>query len=161
MVSLNRAGGDINKKQVVETVQIVKSIVTNIVPDIKIISCGNEEIQITKYLLSLFSPSLATLLNSTDGNTPTLFLPDYSTSSINKIINIINDGFIVSEYLSFEDRLEIIGIGKLLFVENMSLIEDEKSSEEDDITAELKTDETDKYKIQKSDIVNQCVWNSQ
>ena len=105
---VTRTGGDDNsKKQVDET---VNRIITNLVPDLKIISGENEEIQTSNYLLSLFSPSLSPLLSSSCCTTSTLFLPDCSTSSIHNIVELINIGFVFSDYLSWEDRLEIISI---------------------------------------------------
>ena len=102
-----------SKKQVNET---VKTIVTNLDPDLRIISAENEEIQANKYILSLFSPSLSPLLSSSCCSPTTIFLPDFSTSSIKDIINIISSGFVLSDYLSLEDELEITEIGKILFI---------------------------------------------
>ena len=87
----------------------------NLSNDVKIISGDNEEIQTNKYLLSLFSPSLHSLLS-----TPcctyayqTIILPDCSTYSIRNLINLITNGFswidergthvlLVAELLSIE-----------------------------------------------------------
>ena len=96
--------------------EAVKSILTDLPVDVTIISGENEEIQTNKYILSLFSPSLSGLLFSSCCTSPTLFLPDWSTSSINSIINIINNGFVKSsEHLS--EKNEIIEIGNMLFVD--------------------------------------------
>ena len=49
LLALARTGsGGFNNKQINET---VNSIITNLVPDMKIISGENEEIQTSKYLL--------------------------------------------------------------------------------------------------------------
>ena len=51
------------------------------------------------------------------------------------MINIINNGFIFGDFVSWEEILEI---GKLLFVENMSLIEDEENSKQEQIADMMK-----------------------
>ena len=121
---VTRIVGDHHTRKQID--EIVNNIIPNLVPDLKIISGENEEIQSNKYLLSLFSPGLAPLLSSSCCSPTTFFFPDFSTFSINDIINIINNGFILNDNLSWEDSLEIKEIGKLLFVENMILIEDGK-----------------------------------
>ena len=109
----------------------IESIVGALPQDLTIISGGNEEIQTNKYLLSLFSPDLFPLLSSSSFcTTPTLFLPDCSTSSINNLIDIIKDGFIFTDNLYLEGLLEIVEAGKLLFVEDMILIEAEKTAKQ-------------------------------
>ena len=107
--------------------QAVRNIVRDLPLDVTIVSGANEEIQTNKYLLSLFSPGLSPLLSSSCCTSSSLILPDCSASSINNIIGIINNGVIFSDYLSWEERLEIIEAGKLLFVENMILNEEEKT----------------------------------
>ena len=74
-----------------------------------------------------YVPYIHTILSP---NAPTLFLPDCSTSSINNLIDIIKDGFIFTDNLSLEGLLEIVEAGKLLFVEDMILIEAEKTAKQ-------------------------------
>ena len=93
--------------------EAVKFILTDLPVDVTIVSGENEEIQTNKYILSLFSPSLSVLLFSSCCTSPTLFLPDWTTSSINSVIDIINNGFVKSSEHSSE-KTEIIEIGKLL-----------------------------------------------
>ena len=59
---LTRHGGDVISKKLFN--ETVNRIVTHLVSDLKIISGENEEIKTSKYLLSLFSPSLSPLLSS-------------------------------------------------------------------------------------------------
>ena len=92
--------------------------------DLTIISGENEDIRTNKYLLSLFSPGLIPVLSSSCCTASTLFMPDFSTSSISNTIDIITNGFIVGD---FSHKLEIIEVVKLLSVENMELFEEEKN----------------------------------
>ena len=70
-----------------------------------------DEMKTTKYLLSLFSPNIITLLSTPCCISPTLFLPDCSTFSLYHLINIITigytTGFAVTDGMSSEEIKEI------------------------------------------------------
>ena len=95
----------------------VNSSLTNIIKDVTIISGENDMIQTNKILLSLFSATLAPLLSSPCCNSPTIFLPDGSTFYIIHVINIITNGFTVSDDFSDSDRENIFETGKLLNID--------------------------------------------
>ena len=86
----------------------------NIPHDISIICGDKEAIQTNKYLLSVCSPTLRSLLS-----TPCqiIFLPGVSISSIRNLLNIINSGFSVSEKISNEDIKEITETALLLSID--------------------------------------------
>ena len=74
--------------------------------DITMISGDNEEIQANKYLLSVFSPTLRLLLSTPCCTSPTLLLPDCSSSSIKHLLNIISTGLIVTiEYYRIQAKM--------------------------------------------------------
>ena len=85
----------------------------NVNNDVTIISGENEEIQSNNYILSIFSPTMRHLLSTSS----TLILPEYSTFSIKYLLNMINNGFAVTEKLSNEDISEIIETAKVLLIE--------------------------------------------
>ena len=76
-------------------------------------------IKINKYLLSLFSPSLSTLLTACIS--PTLLLPDCSTSTLQHLVNIITTGYTVTEGMSLEEMNEITEAAQLLSVDMKDL----------------------------------------
>ena len=135
-VSIQDIGEDNNYRTRIK--ETIESIARTHPQDVAIISGENEEIQTNKYLLSLFSPGLAPLLFSFCCSSSSLILPDFSAYSINNIIGIINNGVSFSDYFSWEDRIEIIEAGKLLFVEDMILNEEEKTLELQQIEADFK-----------------------
>merc|ERR1719495_1902763 len=75
----------------------------NISNDVTIISGDNEEIQSNKYILSIFCPTLRQFLSTSS----TLLFPECSTFSIQYLLNIIENGFAVTEKLSNEAINEI------------------------------------------------------
>ena len=75
----------------------------NIPNDVTIISGDNEEIQSNKYILSLFSPTLRHLLSTSS----TVLLPECSTFSIKYLLNMVNQGFAVTDRISNEAIKEI------------------------------------------------------
>ena len=85
--------------------------------DVTIISGDNEEIQSNKYILSIFCPTLGQLLSASS----TLLLPECSTFSIKYLLNMLNDGFAVTEKLSNEDINEIIATAQVLLIEMTGL----------------------------------------
>ena len=93
----------------------------NIPNDVTIISGDNEEIFSNKYILSLFSSTLRHLLSTSS----TLFFPECSTLSIKYLLNVINNGFVVTEKLSAKDINEISKTAKLLSIEKLVLYQDE------------------------------------
>ena len=102
--------------------EAIKQIGENRPFDLTIISSDKEEIQTKKYFLALFSPTLSPLLSSSCCSTSTsLFLPDFSSFSIKSLIHIISNGVSFGETLSWNERLEIIDLGKILLVENLNL----------------------------------------
>ena len=90
------------------------------------ISGDNEEIQANKYLLSVFSPTLRPLLSTPCCTSPTLLLPDCSTSSIKHLLNIITTGFTSTQEVTDDDNNEIndtantlsINVKDLVYVDN-------------------------------------------
>ena len=100
---------------------------TNLPKDATIISGDNEEIQTNKYLLSLFSPTLNSLLSSLCCISPTILLPDCSTFSIKYLLNIITNGFTVTDGISKEESQEIVVAAELLCCD-VSNISSEKVS---------------------------------
>ena len=92
----------------------------NISDDVTIISGDNEEIRINKYILSIFCPTLTHLLSTSS----TFFLPECSTFSIKYLLNIITNGFAVTEKLSNEDVNEIIETAQVLSIEMRELYHD-------------------------------------
>ena len=93
----------------------------NIPNDVTIISGDNEEIFSNKYILSLFSSTLRHLLSTSS----TLIFPECSTLSIKYLLNVINNGFVVTEKLSVKDINEISKTAKLLSIEKLVLCQDE------------------------------------
>ena len=89
----------------------------NIPNDVTIVSGDNEEIQSNKYILSLFSPTLRHLFPTSS----TLLFPECSTFSIKYLLNMINDGFVLTEKLSKEDINEITETAHLLSIEMTEL----------------------------------------
>ena len=92
----------------------------NISDDVTIISGDNEEIQSNKYILSIFCPTLTHLLSTSS----TFFLPECSTFSIKYLLNLITNGFAVTEKLSNEDVNEIIEAAQVLSIEMTGLCHD-------------------------------------
>ena len=93
----------------------------NISGDVTIISGDNEEIQSNKYILSIFCPNLTHLLSTSS----TFFLPECSTFPIKYLLNLITNGFAVTEKLSNEDLNEIIETAQVLSIEMRELCHDE------------------------------------
>ena len=91
--------------------EAVNFTMPNLANDITIISGENEEIRTSKFLLSVFSPYLVSFFSSSCCTVPTLFLPDFSTSSIKHLIHIINHG---STDGTKCDRNEVVAAAKLL-----------------------------------------------
>merc|ERR1712110_741563 len=89
----------------------VRSTLTNLPRDLTIISGENEEIQTNKYLLSLFSPSISSLL--LNACPAVVLLPDCSTTSIKHVINIINSGVSTSDSY-YSDKNSVLATAKLL-----------------------------------------------
>ena len=89
--------------------------------DLNIVSGENQEIQTNKHFLSLLSPALSPLLSSPCCASPTLFLPDFSTSSIKNFITIINHGFISSNTILDSDKIEVMETAKVLSVDILEL----------------------------------------
>ena len=85
----------------------------NVSNDVTIISGDNEEIQSNKYILSLFSSTLRHLLSTSS----TLLFPECSTLAIKYVLNMITNGFVVTQKLSNEDINEITETGQLLSIE--------------------------------------------
>ena len=73
-----------------------------------------------KYILSVFCPTLRQLLATSS----TLLLPGCSTFSIKYLFNIIENGFAVTEKLSYQDINEITDTAKLLTIEMRELYHD-------------------------------------
>ena len=96
----------------------------NIPNDVTIISGDNEEIFSNKYILSLFSSTLRHLLSTSS----TLIFPECSTLSIKYLLNLINNGFVVTEKLSAKNINEISKTAKLLSIEKLVLCQDETIS---------------------------------
>ena len=92
----------------------------NIPNDVTIISGDKEEIHSNKFILSLFSPTLRHLLSTAS----TLLLPECSTISIKYLLNMINNGFAVTEKLSREDMNAINETAKLMFIEMREIYHD-------------------------------------
>ena len=92
----------------------------NISEDITIISGDNGEIQSNKYTLSIFCPTLTPIFSTS----PTFFLPECSTFSIKYLLNIITNGFAVTEKLSNEYVNEIIETAQVLSIEMRELCQD-------------------------------------
>ena len=110
--------GDYYKKHINTTID---SIVADLPHDITIISGENDAITANKYLLSIFNPNLSPLLSSPCCTSPTLYLPDCSTSSINNIINIITNGFSPINNVFYNDKDEVVSTANVLGVEIMEL----------------------------------------
>ena len=89
--------------------------------DLKIVSGENQEIQTNKHFLSLLSPALSPLLSSFCCASPTLFLPDSSTSTINNFLNIVQNGFISSNGILDRAKIELMEIAKVLSVDILEL----------------------------------------
>ena len=114
-------------KQMVK--EAIATLDDNLEVNITIISSEHEEIHTNKLILSLFCTVLSPLLSSPCCTSQTLFLPDFSTSTIKNIINLFTNGFIQGDSSSNSDIDGIIDVGKLLFVENFVLTEGEKTVE--------------------------------
>ena len=91
-------------------IEAVNSAVTNIPPDLTIVSGEMDKINTSKNILLLFSPTLAPLLSTPYSTSPTLFMPDCSTiyilnlkciylsMSVDKIMNKIRlDQFVLGK----------------------------------------------------------------
>ena len=92
--------------------------------DVTIISGDNEEIFSNKYILSLFSSTLRHLLSTSS----TLLFPECSTFSIKYLLNMITNGFVVTEKLSNEDINEITKTADLFSIEISELQYDQTVS---------------------------------
>ncbi len=88
--------------------------ISNLPNDVTIISGDNEEIQTSKYLLSLFSPTLHSLLSTLCCTPPTIILPDCSTSSVQHFIEIIKGESNFTEGLSEEIAKVVEDVGETL-----------------------------------------------
>ena len=82
----------------------------NIPYDITLISGENEEIESNKHILSIFCPTLTHLLSTSS----TFFLPECSTFSIRYLLDLITNGYAVTEKLSNEEIDEIIETAQVL-----------------------------------------------
>merc|ERR1719469_1795186 len=78
----------------------------------KIISEEGEEIPANMAILSMISPILLPLLSSS--TLPTLILPDCSSSSIKHLLNIITNGFTLSDSVSYKNTNDIVETSQLL-----------------------------------------------
>ena len=87
--------------------------------DLTIISRENEEIECSKYILSLFSPTLRPILATLCCTSPTLLLPDCSASSIRNFLNIIYKGFTYKDNYFFTntDINQVVEISNFLDVD--------------------------------------------
>ena len=85
----------------------------NIPSDVTMFSSNNEEMLSNKYILSLFSPTLRNLLSTSS----TLLFPECSTFSIKYLLNMITNGFAVTEILTNDDINEITSTAELLSIE--------------------------------------------
>ena len=83
--------------------------------DVTIISGDNEEVQTIKYLLTLFSPTLNSILSSLHNDSTTIILPDCSTSSIQHLVDILKTGEIFSAGLSLGSLRNINEVAAILF----------------------------------------------
>ena len=92
----------------------------NIFDEVTIITGDNEEIQINKYILLIFCPNLTHLFSTSS----TFLLPGCSTFSIKYLLDIITNGFAVTEKLSNEDVNEIIETAQVLSIEMRELCHD-------------------------------------
>ena len=106
---------------------LVSSLPT-LTSDVTIISGDNEEIKTNKFLLSLFNPTLHSVLSTLCCSTSsTILLPDCSTNPIKYLLNIITKGFVV-EGTSLEHRRDIKKAAKILSF-NLSSLTVENVSE--------------------------------
>ena len=106
------------------TVNINKAanyLVNNEVTDMTIISGINQEIKTNKYLLSVFIPKLRPLLSNLCCTSPTLLLPDCSTSSIKHLLNIITAGSTYTDEVTLSEINEVIDTAKLLSIDMRGL----------------------------------------
>ena len=85
----------------------------NIPYDIVIVSGDDEEIQSNKHILALFSSTLRPLLSTSSS----LLFPECSTFAIKYLLNMITNGFVVTEKLSKEAINEITETAQLLSIE--------------------------------------------
>ena len=82
-------------------------------PDnVTIISGNKEEIQTNKYLLSLFSPTLHSLLSTLCCISPTIILPDCSTFSIQYLLDIFRGGKVYD--LSLKESRNVEKVAEIL-----------------------------------------------
>ena len=88
--------------------------IPNLPNDVIIVSADSEVIQANKYLLSLFSPPLHSLLSTVYCTTPTIFLPDCSTISIQYLIDILSGGHVLAENISLEEAKNIEEVAVIL-----------------------------------------------
>ena len=96
------------------------SYMRNIPNDVTIISGDNEEIRSNKYILSIFSSPLRTLLSTSS----TILFPECSTFSIKYLLDMITNGFVVTEKLSHEEMIEITETAQLLSIKMGELYHD-------------------------------------
>ena len=104
----------------------------NVPNDVTIISGDNDEIQSNKYILSLFNSTLRQLLSTSS----TLLFPECSTFSVKYVLNMINNGFVVTQKLSNGDINEIFETAQLLAFDITELIRDERVPSLDQSTQE-------------------------
>ena len=116
-----------NSKQYAETdyLKNINEALTTLHSDLMIISFEKDIIHTNKNVFSLFSPTLDPLLSSPCCTTPTLFLPDCTTDFINHVINIVNNGYTLSDSFSYTDRENILKTAKMLDIEMKNLSQED------------------------------------
>ena len=85
--------------------------------NIVIISREKEAIKANKYLLSLFSPAIGDLFASSIHQMATIILPDISSSSIKRLLNVISGGFNSMSDTSIKSINTMVNAGKLLCID--------------------------------------------
>ena len=104
---------EIHKEQIQEAFEDV----TQIPNDIIIVSEENEEIQTSKYLLSLLSPTLCSLIKVECCIKQKILLPDCSAKSIKHLLLLVCTGVTYNDSFSSHDLKEIIELAKLLSID--------------------------------------------
>ena len=127
--------------------ETVKSL-SKLQNDVAIISGDNEEIQTNKYLLSLFSPTLHSLLSTLCCTPPTIILPDCSTSSIQQFIEVIKGGNNFNEGLSEEDAKDVEDVGQILSFQTKLQINSETSQQKNEVPCDLVKSKQDLQVVQ-------------
>ena len=112
----------------------MKDVVNNLgkLPnDVTIISCDNEEVHTSKFILAMFSQSLHHLLSTSTSSSDsiTLILPDILASSIKTLINIITNGETNPVGLT-QKNLEVLETARIFNIElNIELFHNEFKTE--------------------------------